>query len=153
MLTTTTHRCRGERGSVIVTVALTLTALLGMGMIVIDVANWWVHKRHLQGQADAAAFAGAQALRGCTTSTQAAVEAAVGRAVQRYAGTTSPVNGLSASPQFNSQIGVGTGESVLGALNSKTYPYPNGDGPSVTNAEPNTGHPCQDKAVDVKLTD
>lgn len=138
----------------LVIVAVTLTALIGMGMIVVDVANWWVHKRHLQEQADAAALAGAQALRGCAASTKSAVNLAVAQQVQRYAGTTAPVGGVSTGQVPGSQqISLGGGESVLGALNAKTYPYPLGDGPTVNDSEANTGSPCDDVAVDVKLTD
>ena len=36
---------------------------VAFGIFVIDVGNWWVHKRHLQTQADAAALAGAREYR------------------------------------------------------------------------------------------
>ena len=49
---------RNEHGVVTVMVALLLPLFLLLGVFVIDVANWWVHKRHLQVQADAAALAG-----------------------------------------------------------------------------------------------
>ena len=137
-----------ERGSVLVIVAVTLTALLGMGMIVVDVANWWVHKRHLQGQVDAAALAGAQLLRGpCTT----AVTNLVANEVQRYAGTTALIPGAVTGQQLSSQISLGGGESVLGVLNSRGYPDSQAGGSADTEA--NTGNPCADSAVDVKLTD
>src|ERR671934_1044337 len=51
---------RGERGAVLVMVLLWLPVLVLMAAFVIDVANWFVHKRHLQMQADAAALAAAR---------------------------------------------------------------------------------------------
>ena len=40
-------------------VALLFPALLGLGVLAVDVGNWYLHKRELQTQADAAALAGA----------------------------------------------------------------------------------------------
>ena len=42
-----------------------LPLLLFLGVIVVDVGNWWVHKRHLQTQVDAAVFAGGSQFVGC----------------------------------------------------------------------------------------
>src|SRR4029453_9098153 len=50
---------RDERGAVLVMVLLWLPVLILMAAFVVDVANWFVHKRHLQMQADAAALAAA----------------------------------------------------------------------------------------------
>ncbi len=52
-------RLRAEGGQVMVFVALLVPVLFGLGAIVIDIGNWYVHKRHLQTQVDAAALAGA----------------------------------------------------------------------------------------------
>ncbi|HBV86974.1 MAG TPA: hypothetical protein DEF42_10070 [Desulfosporosinus sp.] len=51
-----------DRGSVIILVALALTALLGFCAIVTDVGLIYAHKAHLQNSVDAAALAGAQEL-------------------------------------------------------------------------------------------
>ena len=48
-----------ERGQVVVVFALLIPVIFALGAIVIDIGNWYVHKRHLQTQVDAAAFAGA----------------------------------------------------------------------------------------------
>jgi hypothetical protein len=50
---------RSERGSVLVMVAVFLPVLLLFGALAVDVARWYVHKDHLQNQADAAVLAGA----------------------------------------------------------------------------------------------
>ena len=51
-----------ERGQVLVLTVLALTVLLGMTALVLDVGGWFRTQRRLQGTADAAALAGAQAL-------------------------------------------------------------------------------------------
>jgi hypothetical protein len=48
-----------ERGVAAVMVALSFPIILLFCVVSVDVANWFVHKRHLQTQADAAALAGA----------------------------------------------------------------------------------------------
>jgi uncharacterized membrane protein len=53
----------GERGAVLVMVALWLPVLLVVMTFVVDVGNWFVHKRHLQMQADAGALAAAGEFR------------------------------------------------------------------------------------------
>jgi Putative Flp pilus-assembly TadE/G-like len=50
----------GERGAVVVFVAVLIVPLVLLAAFAIDTGNWWTHKRHLQTQADAAAFAGGQ---------------------------------------------------------------------------------------------
>jgi hypothetical protein len=55
-------RTRNERGQVIVLTVISLTVLLGMSALVLDVGAWFRTKRQLQATADAAALAGAQAL-------------------------------------------------------------------------------------------
>ena len=54
-----------ERGQVVVLFALLIPVFFGLGALVLDIGNWYVHKRHLQTQVDAAAFAGAHEFFGC----------------------------------------------------------------------------------------
>jgi Putative Flp pilus-assembly TadE/G-like len=49
-----------ERGAVAVLVAVLILPLMLVLAFAVDTGNWWTHKRHLQTQADAGAFAGAQ---------------------------------------------------------------------------------------------
>jgi Flp pilus assembly protein TadG len=53
---------RNERGQSLVLTVVVLVSLLGMAALVLDVGSWYRAKRNLQGTADAAALAGAQAL-------------------------------------------------------------------------------------------
>ena len=60
---------RSERGQVVVFFALLLPVLFAIAAIVLDVGNWYIHKRHLQTQVDAAALAPAPEFTGCFDST------------------------------------------------------------------------------------
>lgn len=53
---------RSDRGQAMVLTLLTLTALLGMAALVLDLGSWFQAQRHTQAAADAAALAGAQAI-------------------------------------------------------------------------------------------
>lgn len=113
-----------------ITVALLFPGLLGLGVIAVDVGNWYVHKRELQTQADAGALAGADNFQyPCNDAT-------IGAAAQSYAGQDHNVfpNLPAARTHF--------------VLNQ-----PNFFGQS-TPADSNlTGSPCNDRAVDVKMTE
>jgi hypothetical protein len=71
------RRAGDERGATLILVAVSLPVFVAFGIFVIDVGNWWVHKRHLQVQADAAALAGAREFRFPACNDQAIVEEAV----------------------------------------------------------------------------
>jgi uncharacterized membrane protein len=49
----------GERGAVLVMVAVFMASAVALVTFVIDVGQWFEHRRHLQLQADAAALAAA----------------------------------------------------------------------------------------------
>jgi hypothetical protein len=121
----------GEHGGVLVMVVLWLPILVVMLTFVVDVGNWFEHKRHLQLQADASALAAAQEFRlPCDDS---AIEAMAGT----YGGDT-----------FNAQIGATPASRMFREINSKTFydqPTPADD----TVESP----PCSALMVDVKLTE
>ena len=94
----------GERGGVMVLVALGLPTLLILIAFVIDVANWFEHKRHLQMQADAGVLAAAQEVR------FACDDAAIADTATRYSGT-----------QWNPQVGGTPPTRIFRRLNSKTF--------------------------------
>lgn len=58
-------RVRREDGQVVVFFAIFITVVFALGAVVIDIGNWYVHKRHLQTQVDAAALAPAPEFTGC----------------------------------------------------------------------------------------
>jgi hypothetical protein len=125
-------RIRGDRGAVIVLTALVLPVCILFTGFVIDVANWFEHKRHLQTQADAAALAGAGSFLGCPNNDPIIEKA------EEYHGDT-----------WNPQVGDAQ-DSVHMEINSETYyNQPSGPTDSTVVTEP----PCEAGMVDVKLTE
>lgn len=116
----------------LITVVLWLPLLVLMASFVLDVANWFVHKRHLQMQADAAALAGARewAQPACDWSR-------IDATAHDYGGDV-----------WNAQIGSTPAEKVHMRLNSPTYHNQASPVDSTVGA-PN----CGSGMVDVKLTE
>jgi Putative Flp pilus-assembly TadE/G-like len=174
------RRLRDERGQVVVMFALLVPVLFALGAIVLDVGNWYVHKRHLQTQVDAAAFAGATKFVGC--SFQFGDPIAANRAIRAealsYAGDTARVPAVDET--FNRQLGEPRDVRVV--LNGSRYwqdgdpePIdPEGDPPGSAGYHPTDptstgyglddsfdpdGNPatpndaCSTRALDVKATD
>ena len=64
-----------------------IPVLFGLGAIVLDIGNWYVHKRHLQTQVDAAVLAAGPAFVGCFHA-PAAANQAIAQTALEYAGDT-----------------------------------------------------------------
>ena len=124
-------RVGGHDGGVLVMVALWMPLLIVMLTFVIDVGNWFVHKRHLQMQADAAALAAAQEFR------IPCADAPIRQKAAEYSGD-----------QYNAQIGGTPPGRVFRLVNSKTF-YAQTT-PSDDTVE---GPPCSAGMIDVKLTE
>jgi Flp pilus assembly protein TadG len=124
---------RGEHGAVLVLVLLWLPVLVLMAAFVIDVANWFVHKRHLQMQADAAALAAAAdwSASGCD-------DGAINARAAEYGGGT-----------YNPQIGGTDPNEVHMLINSSTYYNQS----TPVDGTVNTSPPCAAAMVDVKMTE
>jgi putative Flp pilus-assembly TadE/G-like protein len=135
-----TGRLGEERGAVISIVALGLVALVLMVAFVVDVANWKIHKRHLQLQADAAALAAAHTLGfgGCSNTTIAAD-------AHKYGGA----DASGAASLYNNQVGGTPASRMRILINSSGY-Y--GDTGAGDNTDPN-GAPCAAHYVDIKATE
>jgi Flp pilus assembly protein TadG len=121
-----------ERGGTLVMVVVWLPLLVLMITFVVDVANWFEHKRHLQLQADAAALAAAQEVRVPCSDTPILDEA------QNYGGA-----------QYNAQIGGTPASNVHMMINSATYFNQS----SPVDDTVNTASPCNASMIDVKLTE
>jgi Putative Flp pilus-assembly TadE/G-like len=128
-------RVRDDRGGVLVMVALWLPILLLVMVFVVDVGNWFVHKRHLQMQADAGALAGGG---GFTIPCSNATVEGIARKYAGDAGTTDP---------YNLQIGGTDPANVHVLINSASYWNEGGTDYS------DGGPPCAAKMVDVKITE
>ena len=148
-------RCRDERGQVIVLGAVMIPVLLLLAALVIDVGNWYTHKRQLQNRADAAAFAAAveygKTWKACvqtanpTLKTKTAQE--IANAARQYAAdpdaadynkpATIPV-GMPPTSVYNSEI-ANQGKLDV-AINSTSYD----DNTDYSDGAPalNNGDPC-----------
>lgn len=137
-----------ERGGVLVIVAIFMATAIGIATFVIDAGHWFEHKRHLQAQVDAGAFAGAAMFNGCVaagasdrSNPGSAANAGIETEARKYAGDT--VTNPSA---LNAQVDNKANVTVL--LNSSKFPNQGG-----ANYDDPNGPPCQSGYVDVKSTD
>jgi Putative Flp pilus-assembly TadE/G-like len=128
---------KDETGAVLLIVAAALTAIILIAAFVIDAANWFEHKRHLQLQADAAALAGGAAFQnpGCNNAT-------IYAAARQYAG----VKDASYTAPYNGQVGSTPDANAHVLVNSTNY-YRNGG------TDYSDGQPCTSSFVDVKMTE
>jgi hypothetical protein len=134
-----TARAAEERGAVMVTVAILLPVLILFSSFVIDVGNWFEHRRHLQMQADAAVLAAAGEF-GSPCS-----EAPIEDMARTYGGLKPPTPNT-----YNQQVGGTPLENVLfEGLNRKTWP----NQPGKVDPDPPGGPPCETGVIDVKLAE
>jgi hypothetical protein len=123
-----------QRGGVLVMVAVWLPILLLFVVFVVEVGNWFEHKRHLQLQADAGALAGGGVFR--LPCTDDPIEAAT----RGYSGD--PVSGV-----YNFQVAPTDSANVHVLINSTSFWNQGGVNHS------DGGGPCAAKMVDVKVTE
>ena len=117
--------CARERGQAMVLFAIVLPLILAFGSVVISVGNWYVHKRHLQTQVDAAAFAGATKFVGCSFQfgDPVTANAAIKATALAYAGDTNRVP----TPADTFNLQEQEPEDVHVVLNSARYWAPGDD--------------------------
>ena len=98
-------RAADETGSVLVLTLGALFLLIVLGAIGIDAGYWFSHKRELQNQADAGAFAAAveydKNWRACLSG-DASVAQAISDKARQYAGDTSFTGGALRNDQISS---------------------------------------------------
>jgi hypothetical protein len=122
---------RDERGATLVMFAVFLPVLVLMLSFVLDVGNWFAHKRHLQMQADASALAAALDLRAPCS------DGAVDDTAASYSGR-----------DYNAQV-QSRQASVHMLINSPTYYQQTSPVDTTVDTDP----PCTSMQVDVKLTE
>jgi hypothetical protein len=133
-------RAADERGGILVLTALMMPVLVLLISFVVDIGNWWVHKRHLQLQADAAALAGGARFNECFANPATANATITGEAT-KYNGSSAAI--------YNDQVGGTVSKGAITVLyQSKTYAV-GGPGPDDTKTDP----PCDVFALDVKATE
>ena len=128
-------RVHAENGGVLVWVALWLPVLVLFITLVVDVGNWFVHKRHLQLQADAGALAGGGAFR------IPCADDPIVSGTRKYAGDPG------ATAPYNVQIPPTQDANVHVLINSTSYWNEGGTDYS------DGGAPCAARFVDVKITE
>jgi hypothetical protein len=141
-------RVAGEGGGVLAMVAVWLPLLVVMATFVIDVGNWFEHKRHLQLQADASALAAGGVFNECFTSPGSANNNIKAEA-RKYGGDESlagSVNRQIGNTNHGGLIST-TANTIL--FNSSTYP--NGVGEETPANTPHGSDPCAAMMLDVKL--
>lgn len=154
------RNAKDERGAVLVITVAVMLSLVVIVAYAIDTGVWFVHSRHLQTEADAAALAAAQDFQyPCDTT----IDAAVIQRVHQYDGTglTTFASSPSVPSPYNQQVAVTPTASVtpvpgqhnlVSLVNS-----PNFAGQSLpgdTNSQGNPlSDPCTDGAIDVKMTE
>ncbi len=124
-----------EGGGVLVMVTLWLPVLVVFIVFVVDVGDWFVHKRHLQMQADAGALAGGGAFTFPCSDTPIVGE------TRKYAGDAG------AGSAYNLQVAPTDQSNVHVLVNSASYWNEGGTDYS------DGGPPCQARMVDVKITE
>ncbi len=127
------------KGAALVIFAIWLPVLALFGTFVLDVGNWFVHKRHLQTQADAGALAAGGSFNQCFGS---GGSTAVENMARRYAGDPG------ASSGYNAQVGGSNRGTLTIRINNKVYAV-GGPGPDDTVEAP----ACTAEMVDVKATE
>jgi hypothetical protein len=134
---------RSERGSILVVVAIWLPVLLIFAVFVIDVGNWFEHKRHLQLQVDAGALAGGSQFELCPAEWLGGGTAGsdqISATTRKYAGDPAVAGA------YNLQVGGANKGAMTILVNSKLYAL--GAPPAADNTVENP--PCQAEMVDVK---
>ena len=130
-----------EDGGIIVFCALLVPVILLFLALSVDIGNWWVHKRHLQLQVDAAALAGGALMGECFTDA-AAANTAIQNEATRFGG--------GAGSSYNGQVG-GTNKGTISLrFQSKTYAAG-----SVPPDDTETQGPCETPSLmfDVKASE
>ena len=122
-------------------VVVWLPVLILFAMLVLEVGNWYEHKRHLQMQADAGAFAGGGLFNGCFGNPSTA-SVAIENEARKYAGDPTQLI------RYNDQVGGANQGAITARINRKTFQV---GGPPPDDTIEDT--PCAAKMVDVKMTE
>ena len=129
-----------DRGAVLVMVALVLPVLILFAMFAIEVGNWFVHKRHLQVQVDAAALAGGDMFGSCLSGSGGG-DTSIYNEANKYNGATGST--------YNGQIGGSNKGAVTVLYQKKNY----ADGTSDPDLTSDLDPPCTSFIFDVKATE
>jgi Putative Flp pilus-assembly TadE/G-like len=138
-----------ERGSILVMSAVMIPVFLLLTALVVDVGNWYTHKRQLQNRADAGAFAAgieyAKNWKACVQSSDPVLRATTGveiaDAAREYAGDpeATDYNGATLPVTLrNTEIANQANLDVVINSNDPNYT----DDTDYTDGSPSQAHPC-----------
>ena len=143
-------RLRDERGTIAVIAAVTLPVFILLAALVMDVGNWYTHKRQLQNRADAAALAAGvtyaknwKACVGSSATLKAEAANEIADTARAYAGdpdTADYSTGSLPSQLHNTQVANQSPGKLDVAINSTSYD----DGTDYSDS----GNPCFPHAGD-----
>lgn len=111
-MTRTPLDLRPENGSIVVFTGMLMLFFVLLGVVAVDVGNWFVHKRHLQTQVDAAALAGGGMMADCFAD-KAAGSTSIENEATKYSGA--------AGSLYNAQVGNANRGTITMRYNKKTY--------------------------------
>lgn len=121
------RRCRlhlscasGERGSIVIGAAITIVAFGLLGALLVEVGQWFQHRRHVQVRADSAALAGGQALNACFDIPSVYTEATADTYIESWAKSYGGLTGGALAAPYNKQFG--TSSSNLMSFQSDSFP-------------------------------
>jgi hypothetical protein len=139
--------------------ALLIPVIFILAAVVLDIGNWYVHKRHLQTQVDSAVLAAGLQFTQCPRDATAA-NLNIRAVALGYAGDTSrPGRANPSSPLSTTNVQVQEPDDVRVVLNSGQYWNPvNGyvpgtDGYGLDDTIATPGDPCSTRFIDAKATD
>ena len=126
-------------------VGLLMPVLILFLVLVVQIANWYTHKRHLQVQVDAAALAAGQHFSDCLKNPGGTVESTMENVAAQY-------GGLSGTPPYNTQVGGSAGRGTVSLLyQSNAYPAP--APASIADNDVPGSDACTSGMFDVKATE
>jgi Putative Flp pilus-assembly TadE/G-like len=137
-----------EQGAVLVMVAVFAPVAIVLAGFAIDTGNWWLHKRHLQLQADAGALAAAQNFQPCSNE-------AIYKQVGQYSGAElvetpqGRVKTATAESELYNRQPNAPQERIHELINSQSYYQESAASDASAIHKP----PCEADMVDVKLTE
>jgi hypothetical protein len=149
-----------QRGAIVVITAIIMTVILLVAAYVIDEGIWFVHRQHLQTQADAAALAAAHDFQ-YPCSAGGSMDQAIANEVHAYDGTTTPgynpqVWATPTSGPANPPLSAysNSQHNLFSVLNRQSFYNQAVPGDTdLSGTSTSDGSPCTDAAIDVKLSE
>jgi Putative Flp pilus-assembly TadE/G-like len=139
-----------ERGSILITAGIIIVAFALLGGAVLEVGSWFIHRRHLQVQTDAAALAAAPYFEDCILDPSGATALPD---MTRVANEYGHFNGSTANFNVGFNGTGSTGGTVASNYNRLAYPSGSTHPPDPATDFADNANPCAGNLFDVKATE